>query len=369
MAEPAGGEGGPAPLPRGLRADWPVSWQSVRGRRTGLLARLEQAAVRLALAGANALPAPLLAAVIAVLSRLAPLVDRRHARVARSFLVQALGPLPPAELARRVRGAYRHLLRVVADAERFRRRVPPEEVLDHFEQRWSDAAREVAAAGQGSLVLTGHVGNWEVSIAAAPWVGFDPFFAISKPPANRYLSADFQAARERQGIRLIPRRGAMALAPAILRAGGSIGMMLDQRARKRPVLAPFFGRPARCDRSAAVLLKRMRVPVVFAACYATEQPLRFRLELTEVIRPEEVRNARIVDIVARVNRVFEAMIRQAPEQYFWLHDRYRDTPAEYPPGEAPAAGEAGAEGRDGFAGPGTVSSSRPSPPGEGGARS
>ena len=370
MVDEARAEGGPAAPPPGLSENWPVPWEPVWGPRDGKLARLECAVVRLGLRGAAALPDPLLNGLLAALGRIAPLVDRRHAKAARGFLRQALGDMPHAELEGRVRGAFRHLLRVVIDAERLARRVPVERLLEHYDMRWSDEARKVIESGVGCILLTAHLGNWEAALAAAPWVGFDPVYVISKPPANRPLSIDAQQRRERQGARLIPRRGAMAQAPAILRAGGTVAMMLDQRARKRPVLAPLFGRPARCDRGAAVLLKRLRAPVIVAACYMADEPLHYRAEFFDVIHPEEVAGATLVDVVTRINRSIETMILKAPDQYFWLHDRYRDTPLEYPPdgtsGDAPSSMPAAGEAtQDGLPTAGTVSSTTTSPSGGG----
>ncbi len=112
-------------------------------------------------------------------------------------------------------------------------------------------------------------------------------------------------------------------APAVVRAGGTLGLILDQRARTRPILAPFFGRPARCDRSAAVLLKRLRAPIVFAACYKTGVPWRWRLVAPEVLWPEDLAGKSVEEITGAVNRGLEKLILAAPEQYFWLHDRYR----------------------------------------------
>ena len=102
--------------------------------------------------------------------------------------------------------------------------------------------------------------------------------------------------------------------------------MLDQRAHGKTVIAPFFGRPAHCERAVAVLLRRLRMPVVFVACYRTATPFRYRAEFTSVIRPEQFAHASPEVIAAAVNRELERLIRAAPEQYFWLHDRYRNAP-------------------------------------------
>jgi KDO2-lipid IV(A) lauroyltransferase len=122
----------------------------------------------------------------------------------------------------------------------------------------------------------------------------------------------------------------------ILEAGGSVAMLLDQRARKRAVVAPFFGRPAACDRSAGVLIKRLKKPVILGACYRSATPWRWRAVIPTVLRPEDTAGASAEEIAARVNAELEALIRRAPDQYFWLHDRFRGAPLEPDPGADPA---------------------------------
>ena len=123
-------------------------------------------------------------------------------------------------------------------------------------------------------------------------------------------------------MRLLPRRGAMASAPAVVQGGGRLAMLLDQRARKNPLMVPFFGRLARCDRSAAVLLKRLRCPIVFLAVYRTGD-LQWRMQGDSVMHPHEMQGLSNEDITLRVNQALERLIMNEPDQQFWLHDRYR----------------------------------------------
>ncbi len=304
---------------------WPVPWQPVHGPEKGLLRRFEAFLLRATLACATRLGDGLLERFYALLARVAVHVDRRHTAAARTFLVQALGELPERELSERVRASYRHLFRVVVDSERLLR-VPAERLLEHFEVRWTDDARRWAAWEGGRVSVSAHIGQWEASSVLLPLLGVGPVYAVAKPAKNFYVSRDMQASRERRGMRVLPRRGAMQDAPRVLEAGGTIGLLLDQRARKKPVLAPFFGRPARCDRSSAVLLRRWKVPVAIFACYLREKPLTYVLEFHDVIWPAEIEGEAPEAIVGRVNRAMEASILRHPEQYFWLHDRYKDTP-------------------------------------------
>lgn len=309
--------------------EWPVPWQAVEGPDDGLYRRIECAVVRGALAVAARMPEFMVGWAVNGLAAIAHRVDRRHADAARAFLTQALGTMSPDELQGRVRQAYRHFLRVVLDTERFALRVPPDRVLEHFDVHWTEEARRAVESG-GCVLTTAHHGFWELATFACPSLGFRPFYPVGKPPKSKPLSHAIQRSRERFGARLLPRRGAMQAAPKIVGVGGTLGLLLDQRARKRPVLAPFFGRPARCDRSAGVLLRRLGVPIVCIVAYPTNQPLHYTIEFPAVLWPQDLAGVDPAGIAARLNAVFEKMILEHPDQYFWLHDRYKDTPLEFP---------------------------------------
>jgi len=304
--------------------DWPVPPQDVLGSRDGVLAHVEDFLANAALSGLARMPEAVWSPLVSGIARLARRVDRRHSDAARGFLTQALGELPQGELEERVLQAWRHFFTVMLETQGFDRHVPPERLLEHFDVELCDAAAELVGSSQGCVFITGHLGNWEAGAALAPHIGFAPFYAVAKPPRNRPLSRRIQRVREGRRIRLLPRRGAMKNAAAILGAGGTLGMVLDQRARKKPVYAPFFGRSARCDRSAGVLIRRLRAPVIIAACYRTERPYYFRGVVPTVLRAEELEGQSPEQIATRINAELEALILAAPEQYFWLHDRYRD---------------------------------------------
>ena len=297
------------------------------GARGGVAAWLEYAVTRLALGGASRLPRAVKGASTGWLARLAARLDRRHSEAARRFLIQALGDsIPDAELDRRIVQAYRHLFHISLDAEAFERRVLGERLLEHYRVEEAPGLREVIEAGRGGIVITPHVGDWEAGSAILPHLGMAPTYAVARPPKNRYLSGHLLRVRERRGLTVMPRRGGMTQAARILESGGWIAMLLDQRPSGKHVLAPFFGRLAPCERSAAVLIRRMRVPVVFSACYLTEIPFRYDLCFARVVPPEELGSLSVEEITALINTEMEQLILRRPEQYFWLHDRYRDAP-------------------------------------------
>lgn len=329
--EPALGE---CTLPAGLRQDWPAPRVGAYGRRNGWRAHLE---AWLALGAMGVLkrvgPGPR-RAFVTLCAALASRMARERNAYSRVYIRQALGGTP-AETERRLRQAWRHFLSVAIDSMSYSRSIDPRRLGEHFAIELCPEAQAVIAERRGALVISAHVGDWEASLVALPWIGLDPTYVITKPPLNRPLSIALQREREGRGIRVLPRRGAMKHAPAIVRAGGTIAMLLDQRARKRPVIAPFFGRPARCDRSAAVLVKRLKAPILFFHCLRDPGELRFRLVCDRVLRPEECARTSVEELVQVVNAELERMILRTPEQYLWLHDRYRGAPAaEAAPGPA-----------------------------------
>jgi KDO2-lipid IV(A) lauroyltransferase len=156
-------------------------------------------------------------------------------------------------------------------------------------------------------------------------IGIAPTYAISRPPRNRPLSRFAQRVREARGYRLIPRQGAIEHLLAVVRGGGWVGLMLDQRAhgKDNTIVAPFFGRPARCERSIPVLARRIKKPIVFGATYRTARPFHYRTVVDRVLWPEQLSELAPEAIAAAINAEMERHILIAPEQYFWLHDRYR----------------------------------------------
>ena len=332
MAEGDAAEVDAVPAPRDER-EWPVPWQPVWGDQTGFSARFGTWAVRATLAGASRLPEPVLALLLGGLASLGARFGRRRSRAAREFLAQALGELAPRERERLVRRGWLQLLRVSLDTERLVR-VPRARLREHFEVRYAPGVQRVLEERRGCLVAAGHVGNWEAGFAVLPALGLHPVYGVAKPPKNRFLSQALQASRERWGVRVLSRKGAIADAPAILRAGGTIALVIDQRTSGRALLVPFFGRLARCERAPAVLLKRQRVPIVVASCRMTG-PLAYLLEFHEALLPEEWARREVEEIVLRVNQVLERVIRETPEQYVWIHDRYRDTPRALEPSARP----------------------------------
>jgi lauroyl/myristoyl acyltransferase len=312
---------------------WPVEVPAFRDERfRSLWHRVLYVAMRAAQRTVYLLPGFLRAAVVNSLAFAGRVFDRRHTEAARDYISTAMPGASSAEVDRQIKLAWRHLLRMAVVSEGVSAKLMGKRLGDHYEVSMCPEAEALVAGKAPAIYVTAHCGYWEASCPGVVGLGAPAPYAIGKAPRNDFVAQHIQEMREGQGMRLIPRNGAMSAVPAALRAGSIVGMLMDHRPRQKPVYAPFFGRPAACDRSTGVLLRRVKVPLVFYGCYslAGTDPLknwRFELRFPRVIQPDELRGLGPEEIAARVNSELERLILHRPDEVFWLHDRFKGAPA------------------------------------------
>ncbi len=321
----------PAPTPDDPDP-WPIPHRLVLGDRDTARARAEYWLYRGAAALASRLPGFARRGVAIGLAHALRRFEHRHTEAGRRFVAQGMGHLSAPHQDALVLAAWRHLIEVAFEDAAFNRRVLGPAIHQHFETTISPDVLRVLESKRGGFFVVPHVGMWEAMPALGAALGFRPAYVVSSPPRNRPLSAYAQLVREARGYRLIPRRGAVQDLAKVIRAGGWVGLMLDQRVRgrKRSVVAPFFGRPARCERSIPVLIRRLACPVVFGACYRTDRPFYYRAVIDRVLEPEAFTAADDAAVATAVNIEIERLIRLAPDQYLWLHDRFLGAPEADP---------------------------------------
>ncbi len=255
----------------------------------------------------------------------------RAARVERA--IRACFPAFDAKRVRAVaRESYRGLGRVTIESIVLSR-ASREEVLAAFSGETGHAELVSAlASGKGVILVAGHVGNWELSAAYMTARGH-PIDAIAMHMANPLSDDFFKRTRERLGMRVVFDDEAVRRIPRALREGRAVGFLSDQSSKGHAsTFVPFFGRPARTPRGAAVFALRDDLPMIFVA--AIRQPdgrYRAHFERIPLVRTGN-REQDVDATVLRYTQVLERYVREYPEQYFWQHRRWKgqpkDTPAE-----------------------------------------
>ena len=301
-------------------------------RRSATLDWLVYLAVRLAVAVVQALPEDLAWAFAGLLARVAYRVDRRHRAVARENLRHAFPQLDAAGVERLVKGMYRHLATMIVEMVLMPRKLHARNVDDHVRYpNQGDFDRVVGWVNSGRplLVVTGHFGNWEMFSYACGLAGFRGA-VVARRLDNPYLDRFLTRFRVATGQEILDKNRDYDAIQRLLASGGYLGLVGDQDAGQRGVFVDFFGRPASTFKSIALLSLEYGAPVLVFGAYRRGAPLCYDLCLADVILPEEHAPERdpVRGITERYTRALERLVRLAPEQYFWLHRRWKHQPAK-----------------------------------------
>jgi KDO2-lipid IV(A) lauroyltransferase len=225
--------------------------------------------------------------------------------------------------ARRVaRDAFRHMAAAALESVRMRPVFEAGAWRDHVRLLDEPVLRGMPA-GQGLVLASGHFGNWE--LGAHVFAQYRPLAAIARPMNNPRTDAILARYRFYGGVRGVPKHAARARRLLDLLTGGeALAVMIDQNARNHGLTLNFLGRPAPTYLSAARLSLHARVPIYFAWCRRLGY-LRYETAIRGPFhcRAGEDRQAAIRDMTILLNAELEAVIRQAPEQYMWMHRRWR----------------------------------------------
>lgn len=247
--------------------------------------------------------------------------------IALDNLARAFGAERSVEERARIgRESFRNLGRNAVEACVFYFRAP-RRLLSRVEVRGVDHLVAAAAQGRGVLGLTAHLGNWEL-LSAATTLTPVPLSAVYRPLGDPLLDRILERFRGRVGVELIGKRHAFVEIRDALRRGRLIGVLLDQNASRREgVFAPFFGMPASTSKGLALVALRTGAPVVSAFIRRTPDA-RHVVEFGPLIPPPA--DGDPVAFTRAFNAVVEAAVRRAPEQWFWVHRRWKTRPAAEP---------------------------------------
>lgn len=205
--------------------------------------------------------------------------------------------------------------------------------------RWPEADRWVLTTalgrGKGVVFVTGHVGNWELLARRVALDGF-PSQSIAKETTDPRLTALVEQFRAEGRVRSIW-RGQPSAAKQMLRAlkaGEILGLVIDQDTKVQSLFVPFFGELAATPRAAADLVLRTGAAAVVGFCQRQPDG-RYGLSMKELPAPDSGdREADALALTAAMSAEIEAAIRRAPEQWVWMHQRWKTRP---PPVAAPSA--------------------------------
>jgi len=276
----------------------------------------------------HALPLEILyrgaALVAAALYRL----DRPHRERALGHLRRSFPHWDERRIERTARASMRSLAWLGVEFLLTARKITPQTWRRHVRlHNVSEALRLLCDRDKGAIFLTGHFGNWEVMGYTLAVLGFDSV-AVARPLDNPYVNAWALGLREKGGLRILDKKGAAMEVDGLLAGGGTVGFIADQDAGRRGLFVDFFGRPASTFKSIALLAMRHEVPVVVSGARRLAPRFAFEIAIGRIIHPHHWAGKQdpMRWITQEYTAALEAIVRRYPDQYLWVHRRWKHRP-------------------------------------------
>jgi KDO2-lipid IV(A) lauroyltransferase len=236
--------------------------------------------------------------------------------------------LSPEEITGLAQRFYAHLLKLVLEniASGW---VSTESLARRVRVEGADRVIRAAEAGKGVLLLAGHFGNWELAAIGAIEqfeVFKGRFHAVRKLIANKFVERFFFRRFYEAGLNVIPKKNSLSLVLDALSKNDAVVFLMDQYARpdRDGILVDFFGRPAGTFKSLALIAGQSGAPVIPMASHREPDGthvMRFGEPIPWIEHPDP--DTEIYRNTLAYNRALEKMVLEHPEQWFWVHRRWK----------------------------------------------
>ncbi len=251
---------------------------------------------------------------------------------ARDHIRQALPHLPEPEIERIAVESIRWMFRLfLVDALAMPRLVNPSNWHEHVElDEFHEGARTLIS-DRPAILVTGHNGNWELLGFTLAAMGF-PLTALARPVDNPLIYRWVLGLREARGMKVLTKWGATDRIVSLIEsddpADRRVAFIADQNAGDGGLFVPWFGRLASSYKSIGLLAMRYDLPIVVGTARRLGGRFRYRIELVDHFGPEDWADAPdpLFYITARYNHGLERIVRRTPEQYLWIHRRWKSRP-------------------------------------------
>jgi KDO2-lipid IV(A) lauroyltransferase len=255
-------------------------------------------------------------------------IHSRHRRRAEHNLSLSFPQKSEQEIRRIAIASIEHLFQLAAvDAMVMGRAIRPATWHRHLDFEQARDAIPLLTSDRPALLLTGHCGNWELLGYGMSVVGY-PMSALARPLDNPLLNKWILGIREAWGLKVLTKWGVTPVMQNILECGGRLGFIADQNAGDQGIFVPFFGRLASAYKSIGLLAMRYDTPVIVAMARRRGMRLDYEFVVGDIIEPEDWNGQEdpLYYLTARYTRALEKLIADCPEQYLWIHRRWKSRP-------------------------------------------
>jgi KDO2-lipid IV(A) lauroyltransferase len=255
--------------------------------------------------------------------------SRYRTQMRRHLTIAYRNEMSEAEKSRLIRRNFHHLGLLLVEFSRMNR-LTKENVRELVDLSQTKVLDEQLAKGRGLIAVPAHLGNWELSGYSVALLGY-PLKSVARPLDNPLLNDMVDKIRERSGNTIIHKWKVLWKLKKLLDHGGIVTMSVDQNGGTSGLFVPLFGVLSSTIGSPAELHLATRAPIAVCTVNRLPDGVHHVLNVWDVI--EHVKtgdyDADRLEIVARINRAYERAVRAYPEQWLWVHKRWKTRP----PGE------------------------------------
>jgi KDO2-lipid IV(A) lauroyltransferase len=249
--------------------------------------------------------------------------------VVRDNLRIAFPDWSEARTDRTIEAMWEHFLLMVVEIAHAQRVIQKTTWRRHLRIHGMESMVRLLWSDRPKVILSGHYGNFELAAYLFGVFGFR-IFSVARELDNPLLDRFVTRFRESRGQRILPKKGSAPDVELALQANGAIGLLGDQAAGPKGAWVEFFGRPASVHKAIGLFAVSSGAPIM--VCSATRRHGLFdydlRLEGTADPALGGPETAGLKEVSQWYTTLLETSIRRAPEQYWWVHRRWRGGPAQ-----------------------------------------
>jgi Kdo2-lipid IVA lauroyltransferase/acyltransferase len=300
-------------------------------KKSEALVNIEYAAMRLVLGFLGVLPRGAAIRLCTWLMLALPRLVPKLKCIGERNLAIAFPEASDDERRRILRGTFVNLGRVLGELTQMHK-YGREDFAELIDFELDEESRELyaknKATGRGVLITAGHLGNWEMLVLGFAAL-YEPISYLARPLDNRKIDDHLNKIRTRFGNTPINKRHSARTAIRILSEGGILGILSDVNAQeKEGVFVPFFGELACTPSGAAVMAIRTGSYIFPTFCVWDETARRYRFVHGKLLEPVSTgdRERDINETTALYTAEIEKVIREYPDQWMWIHRRWKTRP-------------------------------------------
>ncbi|TWU20848.1 lysophospholipid acyltransferase family protein [Bythopirellula polymerisocia] len=285
--------------------------------------------VRLLICGVQALPLSALKILSDHMGSFCWHVLKLRRSVVEENLRIAFPEVSQAERDRIALAMWKHLFLMICEIAHAPRKLHRTNWRQHSSiSRMRDIVRHLVS-DRPMVIISGHLGNFELGGYLLALHGFETH-TIARPLDNRYLDDYVNRFRGAKGQYMLPKQGSGPQITELLQRGGTLVLLGDQFAGKGGCWVDFFGKPASTHKAVAVFSLGSAAPTAVSAALRGKNPLEFRMEIAAISDPAaaDFQWTTVPLLTDWYTQNLESMVRRHPEQYWWVHRRWKGDPSD-----------------------------------------